>query len=73
MTLSLMVKGTIASQAWISNDTATMQNSAENSTQSNVTSSKNVESIKDTNQTGSIASRSSSLESPSVGGNCTVC
>jgi hypothetical protein len=68
-----MVKGTIASEARISNDTTTMQNSVENLTQSNVTESKNVENITETNQTGSIASRSSSLESPSAGGNCTVC
>lgn len=69
-----MVKGTIASEARISNDTATtMQNPIKNSTEFNVTESKNVENITETNQTGGIASRSSSLESPSVGGNCTVC
>ena len=68
-----MVKGTIASEERVSNDTTTMQNSAGNSTQSNVTESENVENLTEANQTGSIASRSSSLESPSVGGNCTVC
>ena len=57
----------------ILNDTITMQNSIENSTQSNVTGSKNVENITETNQTGSISGRISGLGSPSLEGNCTVC
>ena len=68
-----MVKGTIASEGRISNDTTTIQNSVENSTQSNATGSKNVENITDTNQTGSISGKVSSLSNPSLGGNCTVC
>jgi hypothetical protein len=68
-----MVRETIASETSILNDTDTMQNSIENSTQSNATGSKNVENITETNQTGSISGRISSLRSPSLGGNCTVC
>jgi hypothetical protein len=73
MTLALMVRETIASETSILNDTITMQNSIENSTQSNVTGSKNFENITETNQTGSISGRISSLGSPSLEGNCTVC
>lgn len=57
----------------ILNDTTTTQNSIENSTLSNASGSKNVENITETNQTGSISGRISSLMSPSLGGNCTVC
>lgn len=57
----------------ILNDTTTTQNSIENSTLSNASGSKNVENITETNQTGSISGRTSSLMSPSLGGNCTVC
>jgi hypothetical protein len=64
-----MVRETIASETSILNDTTTMQNSIESSTQSNATGSRNVENITETNQTGRI----SSLRSPSLGGNCTVC
>ena len=55
------------------NDTTTTQNSSENSTLSIASGSKNVENITETNQTGSISGRISSLGSPSLGGNCTVC
>jgi hypothetical protein len=68
-----MVRETIASETSILNDTDTMQNSIENSTQSNVTGSHNPGNITETNQTGSISGRISSLRSPSLGGNCTVC
>jgi hypothetical protein len=64
-----MVGKTIASETSILNDTDIMQNS----TQSNATGGKNVENITETNQTGSISGRISSLRSPSLGGNCTVC
>lgn len=57
----------------ILNDTITTQNSIENSTLSNASGSKNVENITETNQTGSISGKISSLMSPSLGGNCTVC
>lgn len=68
-----MVRETIASETSILNDTITMQNSIENSTQSNVTGSNNPENITETNQTGSISGRISSLGSLSLEGNCTVC
>jgi hypothetical protein len=68
-----MVRETIASETSILNDTTTMQNSIENLTQSNVTGSNNPENITETNQTGSISGRISSLGSPSIEGNCTVC
>ena len=68
-----MVRETIASDTSILNDTITMQNSIENSTQSNVTANNNPENIMETNQTGSISGRISSLRSPSLEGNCTVC
>lgn len=74
ITLSLMVMETMASEtSVILNDTTTTQNSIENSTLSNASGSKNVENITETNQTGSISGRISSLMSPSLGGNCTVC
>jgi hypothetical protein len=62
-----MVRETIASETSILND------SIENSTQSNVTGSNNPENITETNQIGSISGRISSLGSPSLEGNCTVC
>ena len=69
-----MVMETMASEtSVILNDTTTTQNSIENSTLSNASGSKNVENITETNQTGSITGRISSLMSPSLGGNCTVC
>lgn len=70
-----MVRETIASETSILNDTDTMQNSIENSIQSNTntTGSDNPENVTETNQTGSISGRISSLGSPSLGGNCTVC
>lgn len=69
-----MVMETMASEtSVILNDTTTTQNSIENSTLSNASGSKNVENITETNQTGSISGRISSLMSPSLGGNCTVC
>jgi hypothetical protein len=68
-----MVGKTIASKTSLSNDTTTIQNSIENSTQTNATGSKNVENVAETNQTGSISGRISSLSSPSLVGNCTVC
>ena len=69
-----MVGETIASETSILNGTNTTQmlNSIENSTQSNTTSSKNAENMTETEQTGSISGRTSIL-SPSLGGNCTVC
>ena len=73
ITLSLMDRETIASEPSILDDTTATQNSIENSTQSNSTGSQNVENITETNQTGSISGRISSLRSPSLGGNCTVC
>ena len=68
-----MVRETIASETGILNDTVTMQNSIENLTQSNATGSNNPENVTETNQTGSISGRISSLMSPSLEGNCTVC
>lgn len=69
-----MVRETMASEtSVILNDTITTQNSIENSTLSNASGSKNVENITETNQTGSISGKISSLMSPSLGGNCTVC
>lgn len=69
-----MVMETMASEtSVILNDITTTQNSIENSTLSNASGSKNVENITETNQTGSISGRISSLMSPSLGGNCTVC
>jgi hypothetical protein len=68
-----MGRETIAYETSILNDTDTMQNSPENSTQSNASGNKNAENITETNQTGSISGRISSLWSPSLGGNCTVC
>jgi hypothetical protein len=69
-----MVMETMASEtSVILNDTTTTQNSIENPTLSNASGSKNVENITETNQTGSISGRISSLMSPSLGGNCTVC
>jgi hypothetical protein len=68
-----MVRETIARETSILNDTDTTQNSIENSTQSNATGSNNPENVTETNQTGSISVRISSLRSPSLVGNCTVC
>jgi hypothetical protein len=68
-----MVRETIAYETSVLNDTDPMQNSPENSTQSNASGSKNAENITETNQTGSISGRISSLGSPNLGGNCTVC
>ena len=68
-----MGRETIAGETSILNDTITMQNSIENSTQSNATASNNPENVTETNQTGSISGRFSSLMSPSLEGNCTVC
>ena len=68
-----MVRETVATVTSILNDTNTTQNSIENSTQSNASGSKNSGNVTETNQTGSISGRISSLRSPSLGGNCTVC
>jgi hypothetical protein len=68
-----MVSGTIASETMISNDTTAMQNSIENSTQSNSTESKLIENMMETDQTGSISGRMSGLSGPSSAENCTVC
>ena len=68
-----MVRETVASETSILNGTNTTLNSIENSTQSNASRSKNPENISETEQTGSISGRTSSLRSPSLGGNCTVC
>jgi hypothetical protein len=69
-----MVKEAIAIESSILNGTNTTQmlNSIENSTQSNSTQSKNAENITETEQTGSISGRTS-IPSPSIRGNCTVC
>ncbi len=71
--MSLMVRETIANETGILNDTDATQNSIQNSTQSNATGSINPENVTETNQTGSISGRISSLRSPSLEGNCTVC
>jgi hypothetical protein len=69
-----MVREIIAIETSILNDTDTLRNSIENLTQSNATGSKNVTgNITETNQTGSISGRISSLRSPGLAGNCTVC
>jgi DNA/RNA endonuclease YhcR with UshA esterase domain len=68
-----MVRETIASETSILNDTNATQNSIENLTQSNATGTINPENVTETNQTGSISGRISSLMSPSLEGNCTVC
>ncbi|HEX5977830.1 MAG TPA: hypothetical protein VFY68_11160 [Nitrososphaeraceae archaeon] len=70
-----MVRETIASETSILNGTNTTQmlNSIANSTPSNATGSNNLENVTETNQTGSISGRISSLMSPSLAGNCTVC
>jgi hypothetical protein len=68
-----MVRETIASETSILNGTNATQNSIDNSTQSNATGSNNTEYVTETNQTGSISGRISSLMSPSLEGNCTVC
>jgi hypothetical protein len=68
-----MVRETIASETSILNGTNTTLNSIENSTQSNASRSKNPENISETEQTGCISGRTSSLRSPSLGENCTVC
>jgi hypothetical protein len=72
--LSLMVREAIASETSIFNGTNTteMLNSIENLTQSNATRSKNAENMTETEQTGSISGRTS-IPSPSLRGNCTVC
>jgi hypothetical protein len=69
-----MVKEAIAIETSILNGTNTTQmlSSIENSTQSNSTQSKNAENITETEQTGSISGRTS-IPSPSLRGNCTVC
>lgn len=66
--MSLLVREAIASETSILNDTTATRNSIENLAQSNANGSRNVENITDTNQTGSISGRISSLR-----GNCTVC
>lgn len=71
--MSLMVRETIANETGILNDTDATQNSIQNSTQSNATGSNNPENVTETNQTGSISGRISTLRSPSLEGNCTVC
>lgn len=68
-----MVRETIASETSILNDTNATQKSMENLTQSNATGSNNPENVTETEQTGSISGRISSLMSPSLDGNCTVC
>ena len=68
-----MGRETIASETSILNDTNATQNSIENLTQSNATGSNNPENVTETNQTGSISGRISSLTSPRLEGNCTVC
>ena len=68
-----MVRETRASETSILNDSNATQNSIENLTQSNATGSNNPENVTETNQTGSISGRISSLMSPSLEGNCTVC
>jgi hypothetical protein len=68
-----MVRETIASETSILNNTYATQNSIANLTQSHATGSNNPENVTETNQTGSISGRISSLRSPSLVGNCTVC
>jgi hypothetical protein len=69
-----MVRETIASETSINlNDNDTTQNSIENSTQFNATLSNNPENVTETNQTGNISGRISSLMNPTLEGNCTVC
>jgi hypothetical protein len=71
-----MVRETIASETSILNGTNATQitiDTIDNSTQSNATGSNNTENVTETNQTGSISGRISSLMSPTLEGNCTVC
>lgn len=71
--LALTVRETIASETSILNGTNATQNSIVNLTQSNTTGSSNPENVTETNQMGSISGRITSLTSPSLEGNCTVC